>query len=523
MILLIVIAVVALLAILLFASGYVSARPNEVLIITGLGKPRSLVGKAGWKVPLLEKTSSINIEQFSVDVNTSEAVPTQDFINVMADAVVKVKVATHDIVEKDDNGNARVLYTKEELLEAAAQNFLNRDTDWIASQIQDVLEGNLREIIGQMELKAMVSDRQAFADKVFRNAQPDLAKMGLEIIAFTVQNFKDNQNAIENLGADNLARIQKDATNAKAKAEAEMATVKAEQAKLAADAQAESDLAIAAKQNEVKIQKAELKAQSSRKEAEADAVGLIEEQNQRKTIESATADANIVKQKKEAEVAEQEAKVAEQRLNATVRNQADADRYAKEQQANADSYTRKQQAEAEKVERQADADAKYYEVTKEADAKAKKAEAELQAAKAEAEGIEAIGNANARAKYAELKAEADGLREKAEAQRLMGEASIIEMIVEQLPKVAEAVASPLSNIDNMTVYGSDGGSKLVGDMMQSINQISEGVGLNIPDLLASTLTGRAMATGMKQADVTKEVTTEKSADVTPEVTTEDAE
>lgn len=184
-------------------------------------------------------------------------------------------------------------------------------------------------------------------------------------------------------------------------------------------------------------------------------------------------------------------------------------------------YTRRQQADAEKAERQADADAKFYEVTQEADAKAKKAEAELQAAKAE--GIEAIGNANARAKYAELKAEADGLREKAEAQRLMGEASIIEMIVEQLPKVAEAVASPLSNIDNMTVYGSDGGSKLVGDMMQSINQISEGVGLNIPDLLASTLTGRAMATGSKQADVTKEVTTEKVADVTPEVTTEDAE
>lgn len=149
---------------------------------------------------------------------------------------------------------------------------------------------------------------------------------------------------------------------------------------------------------------------------------------------------------------------------------------------------KEQQAEAEKAERQADADAKFYEVTQQADAKAK---AELQAAKAEAEGIEAIGNANARAKYAELK--------------------------------AEAVASPLSNIDNMTVYGSDGGSKLVGDMMQSINQISEGVGLNIPGLLASTLTGRAMATGLKQADVTKEVTTEKVDDVTPEVTTEDAE
>ena len=230
----------------LLASMYVSARPNEVLIITGLGKQRSLIGKAGWKIPLLEKTSSINIEQFSVDVNTSEPVPTQDFINVRADAIVKVKVATNDITSIDPaTGEKKVLHTKEQLLESASQNFLNRNTDWISAQVQDVLEGNLREIIGQMNLRDMVTDRQQFAQKVFDNAQPDLAKMGLEIVAFTVQNFTDDQKAITNLGIDNLSRIQKDAANARAVAEREMAEVAAEQEKIAEQAKADAALAIA--------------------------------------------------------------------------------------------------------------------------------------------------------------------------------------------------------------------------------------------------------------------------------------
>lgn len=484
------------LALALFFSGYVSAKPNEVMIITGMGNKRFLIGKAGWKIPVLEQTSKISIEQFSVDVTTTNPVPTKDFINVNADAVVKAKIATKDILDKDGN----VLYSKDELLEAAAQNFLNHDTKWISDQIQDVLEGNLREIIGQMELKDMVSNRQQFSENVFINAQPDLAKMGLEIIAFTVQNFSDDEKAIKNLGIDNLTKIQKEASNAKALAEREIAEVAAEQNILAAEAKAKAAQIIAQKENDVRIEQARLKALSDKQQAQADAVREIEEQNQRKEIERQTAEANIVRQEKEAEVAKVEAQVKEERLNASIRKQAEAEKYAREQAAEAEAFERIKQAEAELSERQARANADLYETQKEAEAREAKAKADLVAAKSEAEGISAKGQAEAAAIKAKLEAEAKGLREKAEAMKLMDEAAKLEMIVNVLPKIAEALAAPLNNIDNMTVYGSDGGSKLIGDMMQSMDQVSKGMGLDIPNMLNAAITGNAIGRGISNTN-----------------------
>ena len=112
-------------------------------------------------IPFLEKKSYLDIEQFNVDVVTSDFVPTLDFINVKADAVVKAKIGTTP-----------------DMIAAAAQNFLGWKTKDIADSVRDVLEGNLREIIGKMDLKAMVNDRQQFAEQVQDNAAPDLAKMG---------------------------------------------------------------------------------------------------------------------------------------------------------------------------------------------------------------------------------------------------------------------------------------------------------------------------------------------------------
>ncbi len=264
--------IVVVLFVLLFVFGYVSAKPNEAIVITGLGKPRTLIGRSGFMIPFIEKRSYISIEQFSTDVQTTDFVPTLDFINVKADAVVKVKVGVSD-----------------ELLNAAAQNFLNWKTADISASIQDVLEGNLREIIGQMELRDMVNNRQAFAEKVQSNAAPDLAKMGLEIIAFTVQSFTDDNDVIKNLGIDNIVTIQKDAANARAKAEREQAEVRAREDKAANDARVAADLEIAKKQNELAIEQANLKRRSDVQLAQANAAYGIEEQAQRKEIERATA------------------------------------------------------------------------------------------------------------------------------------------------------------------------------------------------------------------------------------------
>ena len=124
----------------------------------------------------------------------------------MVDSVVNVKVSTSD-----------------EMMQRAAQNFLNQPTEYIAKVAREVLEGNMREIVGQMKLKDMVSDRQQFATLVKENAAPDLAAMGLEIIAFNVQNFIDGNGVIENLGVDNISQISKTAAIAKANADKEVA------------------------------------------------------------------------------------------------------------------------------------------------------------------------------------------------------------------------------------------------------------------------------------------------------------
>ncbi|MHC3626371.1 flotillin family protein [Streptococcus suis] len=475
--------IVVVLFVLLFVFGYVSAKPNEAIVITGLGKPRTLIGRSGFMIPFIEKRSYISIEQFSTDVQTTDFVPTLDFINVKADAVVKVKVGVSD-----------------ELLNAAAQNFLNWKTADISASIQDVLEGNLREIIGQMELRDMVNNRQAFAEKVQSNAAPDLAKMGLEIIAFTVQSFTDDNDVIKNLGIDNIVTIQKDAANARAKAEREQAEVRAREDKAANDARVAADLEIAKKQNELAIEQANLKRRSDVQLAQANAAYGIEEQAQRKEIERATAEANIVKQQKEAEVKAEEVKVREQELSATIRKQAEAEKYARQQAAEADLIERQRKRKAE---------AELYETQREAEAQKARAEAAKYAAEQEAAGIEAKGRAEAEAIRLKLEAEAEGLSKKADAMAKFNDAAVTEMVVNVLPEIAKNIAAPLGNVDKITMYGEGNASKMVGDLMTTMDKTTEGLGLNVRDLISATLTGRAMSTGLLTAQETKEVEGDK--------------
>ena len=451
--------IVAVIILILLVKGYVNAKPNEVVVITGLRKQRHLRGKAGFMIPFVEQRSYLDIEQFSTDVRTSEAVPTLDFINVRADAAVKLKIGTTD-----------------EMIARAAENFLNWNTTDISNSVQDVLEGNLREVIGQMELRKMVNDRQEFASKVQDNVAPDSAKMGLEVIAFTVQSFSDEGGVIDNLGIENVETIKKDALIAKAKAERERKEVEAEQDKLANDKRVAADLEIAQKQNELKLKQAALKQEADIAQAKADAAKGIEAEVQRREQERVAAEANIMKQEKEAEVKEREVKVREQELDANIRKQAEAEKYA-----------RQQAAEAELIERQRKAEAELFETQKEAEARKAQAEAEKFAQLQEAEAIEAKGRAEAEAIRLKLEAEAKGLDQKAEAMKKMQEAAITEMVVDKLPEIARAVAEPLTKVDKITMYGEGNASKMVGDIMQSIDQVSQGAGFDIRQLLAGAL------------------------------------
>ena len=481
--------ILLVLVIVILITGYVKASPDTAYIISGLRKkPKVLIGKAGLKIPFLEKKDELNLQLIPIDVKTSSAVPTADYINIRVDAAVNVKIS--------DN---------EERLKLAAQNFLNKPVDYIAQVSREVLEGNLREIVGKMFLEEMVSDRQKFANLVKENAEPDLAAMGLDIVSFNVQNFIDNNGVIENLGVDNIVKIQKNAAISRAESEKEIAKAQAMAKKEANDAQINAETEISIKKNELAIKQAELKKASDIKKAEADAAYRIQEEEQRKSIEITTANANLAKQEKQIELKAREVEITEKTLEAEIRKKADAERYAIEQRADAEQYDRQKKAEAELFERQRDAEAKKYEVEKEAEAMKAQAEAEKFAQEqeaeaikaqglAEAEAIKAKGLAEAEAIRAKALAEAEGIEKKAEAMKKYGQAAIMEMYFDALPEVVKNAAAPLNNVDKITMYGDGNSSKLTRDIIQTVTQVTDGLkestGVDLQSVLAGFLGGK---------------------------------
>lgn len=462
--LVVLIPVILVLLVILLLTGYVKASPDKAYIISGLRKkPKVLIGKAGIKIPFLEKKDELSLQLIPIDVKTSNAVPTADYININVDAAVNVKIS--------DNPD---------YLKLAAQNFLNKKTEYIAHVAREVLEGNMREIVGKMNLEEMVSDRQKFAQLVKENAEPDLAAMGLDIVSFNVQNFVDGNGVIENLGVDNIVKIQKNAAISRAESEKEIAKAQANAKKEANDAQINAATEIAIKENELEIKKAELKKNADIKRAEADAAYKIQEEEQRKTVEITTADANIAKQEKEIIVKQREAEVMEQALDAEIKKKAEAQKFARQQQSDAELYERQRKAEAEKFERE-----------KEAEALKATAEAQKYAKVQEAEGIRMLGEAEARAIEAKGIAEAEAMEKKAEAMKKYGQAAMMEMIVKALPDMARAIAEPLQTIDKVTIIDSgcgNGGVNSMGDYVPSvlaktIETVKETTGLDITEIM----------------------------------------
>lgn len=461
------IAIVALLVIIVFLTGYVKASPDTALIISGMRKkPKVLIGKAGVKIPFLERKDELNLQLIPIDVKTSTAVPTADYINIRVDATVNVKIS--------DN---------EDRLKLAAQNFLNKKPDYIGGVAREVLEGNVREIVGKMALEEMVSDRQKFAVLVKENAEPDLAAMGLDIISFNVQNFVDNNSVIENLGVDNIVKIQKNAAISRAESEKEIAKAQANAKREANEAEVNAESEIAVKQNELAIKKAELKKVSDIKKAEADAAYKIQEEEQRKTVEITTADANIAKQEKEILLKQKEVEVTEQMLEAQVKKKAEADKFAKQQQADAQLYERQREAEARK-----------FETEKEAEAMKAQAEAQKYKMEQEAEGIRTRGLAEAEAIRAKSVAEAEGIEKKAEAMAKMGEAAVLEMYFKALPEVVKNAAAPLEKVEKITMYGDGNNAKLTRDIINTVNQVTDGLkdstGVDLSAVLSGFLAGK---------------------------------
>lgn len=450
-------AAVLITLIIFLAMGYLKSPPDTAYIISGLGKRRILIGKAGWRVPFFERVDKISLRVMQVDVKTTEAVPTNEFINVSVDGVANVKVSSDP-----------------KLLQRAAETLLGMRQQELISLVTQVLEGNMREIVGSVGLKEMVQDRQGVAKKITENVVPDMEKLGIEVVNFNIQSFRDNAGTIENMGIDNVEQIRKNAQIAKAIAQRDIAIATAQAQEEANAIRVEADKKIAEQNTDLSVQQAEMQVKADTKKAEADAAYSIQQESQRKTIEITKANADIARREKEAELAEKEIALKERKLDAEVRKQADAMKYKAEKEA-----------EARLIQRQREAEAQKYEAIQQAEAKKAEAEALRFAMEQEAEGIRAKGIA-----------EAEAIEKKAEAQKKMGEASILEMYLTALPEVVKNAAAPLAQTDKIVMYGDGNSTKLVKDIVSSANQVAEGMkestGIDLQALLAGYAGGKAV-------------------------------
>lgn len=443
-------AIIVIAVLIICILGYIKAPPDMAYIISGLRKkPKILIGRAGVRVPFLERVDKLIVRQISVDIKSDGYIPTLDFIGVDVDAVAKVRVRT------DDEG-----------IKLAMRNFLNiTDAHGFEQAISDSLQGNMREIIGTITLKEICNDRKKFGDEIQSKAQVDMNALGIEIISCNIQRVTDEKGLINALGQDNMSQIQKNASIAKAEAERDIQIAQAEAARQANEAQVASDTQISIRKTELAVKQAELKETSDIKKAAADAAYKIEEQKQRRSLDIASTDADIAKREKEAELAEREITLQERRLDADIRKKADADKYAAEKKAEAELYARKQEAEAKRFEQEQIA-----------------------------EGIKAVGAAEAEAIKAKALAEEEGIDRKAEAMKKYGEAAVVEMIMNALPEIAKNVATPLSNVDSITMYGEGNSTKLIEDIVSSTTQVSNGMlnglGIDLRSLLAGFVGGK---------------------------------
>lgn len=337
------------------------------------------------------------------------------------------------------------------------------DVSWITAAVAlYVLRGKSTIASSElMDLKELMRDRESFNHKVFEGSRDDLANLGLELRTFNVQDFSDSQGIIRSMGADQAAEIKK---------EAELAQIRAEQE-------------VAERQNQLDLKKAELKKTADKAAAEADMVKQTVTAEKQRELYVAQQEAQIAAETKKVELAERQVAVKERELDATVRKQAEADRYAAEQKADAELYTRTKNAEAAKVEAQNKSDADLYSAQKTAEGVSAKA-------KAEAEATRLKGEADGAAEKAHGEGVAAGIKAQTEAYNGMENAYLLaNRYIDVMPEVAEAVAKPLTAVDSIKMYGDGNATKLVRDTTGMVDQVTSGLkdatGIDLTELLSS--------------------------------------
>jgi flotillin len=430
-----VIAVGALLLVMVvFARLYRKAGPHEALVVYGFRGTRVIKGHGTVIFPMVENCRELSLELMSFDVAPQQDLYTKQGVAVTVEAVAQIKV-------KSDP----------ESILTASEQFLTKLAPDREALIRLVMEGHLRGIIGQLTVEEIVKQPEMVADRMRSTCADDMNKMGLEVISFTIKEVRDKNEYITNMGRPDIARIRRDADVAAAEADRDTAIKRAIALREAAIAKAQADqervaaetasLARQAEaQRDLEVKKAEYAELVKRQQAQADKAYEIQANVMQQQVVAESVKVQQVEKERQVKVQEAEIVRREKELIATVLKQAEVERQRIQTIA-----------EAEKARMMAEAQGR-------------------------ASAIRAQGEAEAEIIFKKGEAEARAMNLKAEAYQEYNQAAVADKLITGLPEVVKALASPLANVDRITVVSTgDGDSaglhKITGDIAQMAAQV----------------------------------------------------
>lgn len=446
----------------LLVKRYLKVGPNEAMIISGAftrGVPKVVHGGGTFVWPGVQKAEILSLEVITIDVRTPE-VYTEKGVPIIVDGIAQIKVHATD-----------------QAIRTAAEQFLGRGRNEIMNVAKQTLEGHLRAILGQMEVEDIYKNRDMFAQKVQETSATDFAKMGLQIVSFTLRDIKDNEGYLDALGKPRLSQVKRDAVVAQAEADRD-AVIKSAQAKQAGETERYGqETKIAAANRDYNVKLAEYQVTINERKAEADLAYDLSKYKKAQQVKKEEVGVEVIEKEQQVVVQEREIARKEKELDATVNKPADARRYAVQVQADAERYKIEAEARgrAEANKAQGFAEAEVIEAT----------------GRAEAESTKARGLARAEVIRAQGLAEAEAMAKKAESWKQYNEAAITQMFVDVLPELAKSIAEPLHKMDKIVVINTGGEgagmSKVTGDVANIIAQLPPVVealsGVNLGDML----------------------------------------
>ena len=413
---------------------YRKAGPHEALVVYGFGGTRVVKGHGTVVLPMIQVCRGLSLELMSFDVAPQQDLYTKQGVAVTVEAVAQIKV-------KSDM----------ESILTASEQFLTKTDQEREGLIRLVMEGHLRGIIGQLTVEEIVKQPEMVADRMRSTCADDMNKMGLEVISFTIKEVRDKNEYITNMGKPDVARIKRDADVATAEADRDTAIKRAlaQREAAVAKAQADQERVLAetlsmAKQAEatrdLEIKKAQFLEVTKRQQAQADKAYDIQTNIMQQQVVAEQVKVQQVEKEQQVKVQEAEINRREKELIATVLKQAEIER--------------------QRIETLA--------------------EAEKQRLIAEAEGhassIRAQGEAEAEIIFKKGEAEAKAMNVKAEAYQEYNQAAVIDKLLTGLPEVVRALASPLANVDKITIVSTGNGdaagmNKITGDITKMAAQV----------------------------------------------------